>query len=407
VLKMSKQAILRDTTLKILSLVFAILLWFYVITEQNPVVPKDITIPVKIINVDSLNRNNLVMLDNPESFSVTLRLKGKKEILDTVNQNSLNAYADLNNYTAEGENTIPVIINGLPDGITVTSRSEHNIKINLDKKLVVQKPISANITGNPMGGLANLNPILSPTEVVLTGAESILEKIVTVRADVDIAGVDTNVNKRLPIRLLDEAGKDVTGVQMDIQWVNVTVPVANTKRVPIQLVLEGTPGEGYVLADNLVHPREILVTGNQQALDNLTVINSSKISINNLVEDLNLPIILDLPVGIQVVNAKEPINAIIDIQRLVTNTIDITNIEYRNLNDKYIITDFPARSIRVVVRGPEDVINNIGKNLTLYVDLSNAKEGLESYEILASESLMLEILELEPKSIGLDIKIRE
>jgi len=407
VLKMSKHVILRETTIKILSVVFAVLLWFYVITEQNPVVPKDITIPVGIINMDTLSKNNLVMIDATDSFSVTLKLKGKKEILDTVNRNSLNAYADLNNYKTEGENTIPVIINGLPDGITVTSRSEHSINVRLDKKLVVQKTIFANITGNPMGGLANLSPILSPTEVVLTGAESFVTRVESVRVDIDIAGVDANVSKRLPVRLLDVEGKDVAGVKADIEWVNVIVPVANTKRVPIQLVLEGAPGEGYVIADKLVQPREILVTGEQEALDNLTTISSSKISIDNLMEDIALPVALDLPEGIQLVNAKETVNATIDIDKLVTNTIDISSIDYRNLDEKYIVADFPARKIKVVVRGPEAIISNISSNLTLYVDLINAKEGLEAYEIQVSKLPLLEILELEPKSIGLDIKIRE
>lgn len=405
--KMSKETIFRDTTIKVLSVVFSILLWFYVITEQNPVVPKELTIPVKIINMETLNRSNLVMIDSPDAFSIELKLKGKKEILDTVNQNSVNAYADLRHYTKEGQNMIPVVINGLPDGVTVTSRTEQSITVNLDKKLVAQRAIAINITGNPMGGLANLTPILSPSEVVLTGAESIIEKIVTVRADVDIAGVDANVDKRLPIRLLDAEGKDVSGVQLDTQWVNVVVPVANTKRIPIQLVLDGTLAEGYVIADKLVQPREILVTGNQQALDNLSSINSKKIPINNLSQDMNLSVTLDLPEGIQIVNANEPINAILDVQKLVTNTIDINSIEYRDLNEKYIVQDFPAKNIRVVVRGPEELVENIGKSLTLYVNLNNAKEGLGSYEIMVSKSPMLEILELEPKSIGLDIKIRE
>jgi YbbR domain-containing protein len=404
---MSKPIMVRDLTLKILSIVFAVLLWFYVITEQNPVVPKDITIPVKIINVDSLNRSNLVMLDAPDSFAITLKLKGKKEILDTVNLNSVNAYADLNNYTKEGENSIPVVVNGIPDGITVTSRSHQSIDVSLDKKLVVQRPISVNVTGNPIGGLANLAPILTPAEVVLTGAESIIGKIATVRIDVDIAGVDANVDKKLPIRLLDEAGKDVTGVQLNIQWVDVSVPVANTKRVPIQLVLEGTAGEGYVIADKIVQPREILLTGDQGVLDNLTVISSNKIVLNNQTNDMDLPITLDLPEGIQVVNAKEPIRAIIDIQKLITSTINTSVIEYRNLDEKYMVADAPARNIKVVVRGPEDIVNNIEKTFVLYVDLGNAKEGTASFEVMASKPQVLEILEFEPSSIGLDIKIRE
>lgn len=404
---MSKERVVRDTTIKVLSVIFATLLWFYVITEQNPVVPKDITIPVRLTNLEALNKSNLVVLGNPGSYYITLKLKGKKEILDAVNQNTLAAYADIGSFTAIGENTVPVIVNGVPDGVTVTSRSEHSIKVNLDRKLVVQKSVSWNITGNPIGGRANLTPILTPSEVVLTGAESIINKVTNVKVDIDIAGAGADVEKKLPVRLLDEEGKDVAGIQLNTQWVNVSVPVANTKRVPIQLVLDGTPEEGYMIVDKQIQPKEILVTGNQEALDNLLAVNTKKQTINNISEDIRLSLVLDLPEGIQLVNADESIIASIDIQKVVTSTIELNTIEMRNLNQKYFVDDSPAKNIKFTVRGPEELVNDIERNITLYVDLTNAKEGFNSYEILWSKSPFIEVLEATPQQIGLDIKNRE
>ena len=404
---MSKERKVRDNTIKILSVIFAILLWFYVITEQNPVVPKDITIPVKIVNAESLNRNNLVVLDSAGSYYITLKLKGKKELLDTVNQNTVNAYADISNYITVGENTVPVVVNGIPEGISVTSRLNHNIKVSLDKKLVVQRPVTASITGNPKGGLANLDAVLTPSEVVLTGAESIINTVETVKIDIDIAGVDASVNKRLPIRLLDVDGKDVYGIQLDTQWINVSVPVANTKRVPIQLVLEGDIPEGYVIANKQIQPKEILVTGDQQDLDSLIAINTTKIAIDKLTKNTTLKVMLDLPVGIQLVNANEEINAVFDIQKLITNTVDISDIEFKNLDPKYIVDNSPARTIRLTIRGPEELLKDVQNNMNLYVDLANAVEGEGTYEVLVSNSPLLEILSMEPSSIGLEIKIRE
>jgi YbbR domain-containing protein len=404
---MSKERKVRDNTIKILSVIFATLLWFYVITEQNPVVPKDITIPVKIVNAESLNRNNLVLLDNTGAYYVTLKLKGKKELLDTVDQNTVNAYADVSNYTTVGENTVPVVISGIPEGISVTSRSEHNIKVILDKKLVTQMPVSASITGNPKGGLAYLAALLSPSEVILTGAESIINTIKTAEVDIDIAGADVSINKRLPVRLLDESGRDVYGVQLNTQFIDVSVPISNTKRVPIQLVLEGAPAEGYMIAYKEIQPKEILVTGTQQALDSLIAINTTKVSINNLTENITLKVTLDMPPEIQLANANEQINAVFDIQKVVTDTVDISDIEYKNLDPKYIVDNAPARTVRVTVRGPEKLLKDLQSNLNMYVDLTNAKVGAGTYEILVNKLPLLEVLSIEPSDIGLDIKIRE
>lgn len=404
---MSKERIVRDNTIKILSVIFAILLWFYVITEQNPVVPKDITVPVKIVNAESLNKNNQIVLDNPGSYYITLKLKGKKELLDTVNQDTVSAYADVSGYMAVGVNTVPVTVSGLPEGTTVTSRSEHNIKINIDRKVVVQRPVAISITGNPKGGLATLDALLTPSEVVLTGAESVINTVKTIKVDVDIAGVDASVNKRLPVRLLDETGKDVYGIQLDTPYINVSVPISNTKRVPIQLVLEGDAAEGYMIVDKLIQPKEILVTGSQDALDSLVAINTIKQVLNNLMADVTLQVVLDLPEGIRLVNANEQINAVIGIQKVVTNTIEISNIEYKNLDQKYIVSNAAAKTVRITIRGPEELLKDAQNNIMLYVDLTNAKDGAGTYEIVVIKPPTLEILDIEPKNIGLDIKIRE
>ncbi|MGB7606686.1 MAG: CdaR family protein [Lutisporaceae bacterium] len=401
---MSKKVVIKDTTIKILSIIFAILLWFYVITEQNPVVPKEITIPVKITSIEALDKYDMILLDDSNSFSINLKLKGKKEILDTVNANSINAYADISGYRKQGENYVPVVISGIPEGISVTSKTNQTVKINIDKKMISQRTVTAKITGNPVAGLAYMTPELTPSEVVLTGAESLINKIKTITVEIDIAGASNNVIKRLPVRLLDEAGKDVSGVQINPQFINVTVPIANTKRIPINLVLEGSAGEGYIISEQSVQPKEILVTGDQQVLDSLTTINTITLKVNNLVEDTELEVKLDLPPGVKMVNENEEIKAVLDIQRVITNTIEISKIEYRNLSLRYKLEEDPSRNIVVKLRGAEDIINQAAENIVLYVDLRNAKEGIDSYEILWDKTSKFEILEVLPQQISIDIR---
>ena len=404
---MNKKASYGDVTRRAFSVLFAIMLWFYVITEQNPVVPKDITVPVKIVNYESLDKKDLIMLENPDSYSITLRIKGKKETLDSIRQSTLTAYADVSTYAVPGENSVPVIINGIPDGVTITSRSDHSIRVTLDKKVSVQKTVEVNITGNPILGLASLNPVVTPTEVVLTGAESVINKVKTVKVDVDIAGVSANVEKRLLIRLLDAEGREVKGVKLDTEYANVVIPISNTKRVPIQLQLEGAIGDGYTIADQFVTPREILVTGEQGLLDSLTVINTKAVSVSGKNASFEVPVSLELPAGVQLANPNEQVRGFVDIQPVVTSTVEISDIGLRNLNERLVVQDSPSRVVRLTLRGPEALIKDLGKNITLYVDLTNAKEGLNSYEVLWEKAPKLEILEMTPQHIGLDIKSRE
>jgi YbbR domain-containing protein len=400
-----------STTRKILSVAIAVILWFYVITEQNPVVLKDITIPVKIVNMEALNRSDLIMLEDPASYSVTIRIKGKKETLDLVNERTLTAYGDISGNTYSGAISIPVIINGIPDGASITNRSDHSIRVTLDKKISVQKTVAINITGNPILGLASLPAVATPTDVVLTGAESLINRVKMVKVDVDIAGANANVEKKLPVKLLDEAGKDVAGIQLDSPHVNVVIPISNTKRVPIQLQLEGTPAEGYMIADQYVTPREILLTGEQSVLDSLNAITAKPMSINangaSPTSGYEVPVELELPAGVRLANPSEQIKAHVDIQQVVTDTLETSNIELRNLDQKYTVLDSPPRTVKLIVRGPKSLMKDLAQNITLYVDLINAKEGVNSCEILLEKAAKLEVLEVTPPHLPLEIKIRE
>ncbi len=400
-----------STTRKILSVAIAMIMWFYVITEQNPVVLKDITVPVKIVNIEALGRNDLIMLEDSGAYSVTMRIKGKKETLDLVNERTLTAYADVSGNTTAGAASIPVIINGIPDGVTITNRSDHSIRVTLDKKISVQKAVAINITGNPILGLASLPAVATPTDVVLTGPESLINRVKTVKVDVDIAGANVNVDKKLLVKLLDEAGKEVTGIQLDSPYVNVTIPISNTKRVPIQLQLEGTPAEGYMIADQFLTPREILITGEQSVLDSLNSITTKPVSLNangaSPTASYETPVTLNLPAGVQLANPNEQVRAYIDIQPIVTNTLETTNIQLRNLDEKYIVLDSPPRNVKLTVRGPESLVKDLEKNITLYVDLTNAKEGQNNYEILWEKAAKLEVLEAVPSHLTLEIKTRE
>jgi YbbR domain-containing protein len=177
--------------------------------------------------------------------------------------------------------------------------------------------------------------------------------------------------------------------------------------VPIQLVLEGGAAEGYIIANQSVQPREILVTGDQQALDGLSSINTNAVKLDNVTQDTELAVTLNLPEGVHLVNSNEQVKAALDIQKIITSDVEINTIGYRNLDPRFAFGKELSGTITVTVRGPEDLVNNAAQNIELYVDLRNAKEGEDSYEILWDTASKLEILEVSPQRISVDIVKRE
>lgn len=400
---MNENSITSNLTIKILALVFAIFLWYYVITEQNPVITKEFSIPIKLINLEYIDKNNMVLLEDPSSFVVTIKVKGNSNVLDKVNENTVLATADVSGHKAKGENYVRVDISDLPEGVSILRKSIENIKITLDPRISVQSPVAVNVTGNPSQGLAAMTPQPNPTDVLITGAETQVNKVKTVRIDVDIAGVNSDVKKVLPVRLFDAEGKEVTGIQVDPKNVEVSVPIAGAVRLPIRLDMVGTAPDGYTVSEPSIFPREILVTGKPEALNGITYIKTEKIDITGISQDIDREVKLEMPPGVELVNKNETLKVFIDIEKTVTKQIVIDNIELRNLDPSLVLDGNPG-NLQLTVRGPESVINEAPANMKFYVDLRHGVEGSNMVNVMWEKPEEIEIVDMSTQQLTIMLK---
>ncbi|MFZ5353859.1 MAG: YbbR-like domain-containing protein [Bacillota bacterium] len=390
-------------TIKIFAVAIAMLLWFYVITEQNPVITKNITIPVKLINMESLDRNSFVLMDSIDNHRTTLTLKGKKNILDGITEATVAATVDMSAVKAEGENQLAISISGIPGGINSYSPSPTSIKVNIEPKVSEQRAVEVRIAGNPPLGLAAMSAKVDPADVIITGGASLVGRVVKVLVDIDVTGASSDLNRNLSVRLLDEDGNDVTGLQHEPKRVNITIPIAGTKRVPVQYDMSGMPAEGFTISDANIYPKEVLITGKKDVLDKIDAIRTEIVDVSGATAGVDKEIGLIVPLGIELVDKNDRVRINIDIEEIITETVDITNIEVRNLKED-LTCDPINESIKLVVKGVKSKIQNLQNILKLYVDMKNAVEGTNTVDIMWEKDIGIEILEVLPLNIDVEVR---
>ncbi|MHB1393449.1 MAG: CdaR family protein [Clostridia bacterium] len=386
----------KDITIRILSVMLALLLWFYVITEQNPEITKDITIPVRLINTVFLEKSNMMLANDPNSFKLTLKLKGKNNVLDKLNETTVDAIADLEGHRLKGENFVKININGIPEDVNILMKSPESLKVVLEPKVSVQKSVHVNIMGNPSHGLAAMTPMIAPNDVVITGAESNINKINTVRVDVDIASVNAEVKKILPVRVLDENGKNIQGVTIEPSNIEVSIPIENTKRVRLEMDLTGQPAVGYVVSNISVFPEEILITGKQQALQGISSIKTEIIDITEGTVDVSREVKLVMPDGAELVNASEKVSIFVNIEKIITSDMIISNIEYVNLAEGLELESIQS-GIGASLRGAESLLIDAPNTIKFFVDLKHANEGTNVLNVLWEAPQGVEVVAVSPQ----------
>ena len=395
---MSDKLLNKDMTIRIFSVMLALLLWFYVITEQNPEITKDITIPVRLINAVFIEKSNMVLANDVESFKLTLKIKGKNSVLEKLNDTTVDAIADMEGHRLKGENYIKININGIPEGVNIQWKSAESLKVILEQKISVQKSVQANIMGNPSQGLAAMAPMVAPNDVVIMGAESQVNKIKTVRVDVDIASVNMEVKKILPVRVLDENGKDIQNITIEPSNVEVSIPVENTKRVRLQMDVSGQPAAGYMISNISVQPEEILITGKQQALEGINILETEKIDITEGTTDISKEVKLVMPEGVELVNTNEKVSVFVKIEKITTSEITIDNFEHVNLAEGLELESIKG-SIGVSLRGAESQLRDAANTIKFFVDLKHATEGSNVLNVSWEAPIGIEIVNMSPQQV--------
>lgn len=395
----------KKITAKILSVLLATMFWIYVITEQNPVVYKDIALPVKLVNVESLATNNITMM-NKNDYKISLKLKGNKNTLDRINNSTITATADLRDQKTKGEFLVPVQISGVPSGVDIISMSSGSIKVNMDNVISITMPVIIKVTGNPLQGMAAMTPAVSPTEVTIRGAETLVNLIKTAVVDLDISSFSTEVKKNIMVQILDGDGKAVEDVEVYPKSVDVRIPIEYTKIVLLDPDFVVKPAPGYIVTGVSVNPKEIHITGKKELLDILSSVKTERVELSDAKAFVDQEVALILPPGVELANKSEIIRLNANIEKIIEKPIETNNISIRNLSDD-LDAEVQQTLIGAFVRGPESIVNAWDINKAFYIEALGLDEGTHTLQIFYDKPEELEVMGVNPNVVNITIKKKE
>ena len=135
---MNSRLLKNNLSLKIISVVVAIILWLYAVSELNPETTKTFNdIPIEIINMNELNEKNLTLAENPEQ-SITVRIRGLANDIRKVNISNLKAVLDLSEIDWTGTQSVALDIEGLlPREVKLDRIPEIPVTVNnITRKLI-------------------------------------------------------------------------------------------------------------------------------------------------------------------------------------------------------------------------------------------------------------------------------
>lgn len=289
----------QNTTMKLFSIIFALLLFSYVRNEVDPETTETLKgIPVRYDNVLYLKDNDLVLM-SPNELTVNVTLKGKTSDMRNIRKEAIVAYVDFKN-TEAGEQKIPIFINVLDKGIRAEKFEPDSAIFKIDEK--INKNMKVNI--NTVGSLAKdyvLGKMSTETEVEVTGAKSVIDTIDKLVCTVNISGISETTILTEKVMVYNKNQEEVDDVTINPEKIEVGIPVLKTETVPIKVRPFGNSdkvNESQIVVD----PNAVLIKGNSAVINKVREISTVPFNIKDL-EKGPISIKLDLPEGVSLVDA--------------------------------------------------------------------------------------------------------
>ena len=386
-----KNNLKRNTKIKIISLLSAMVLWMYVMAVIDPEDTKLFeNIPVTVTNSEELQDNDLVVY--PESDLVAdIYITGKISDLQKINEDDIHIYGSINN-PIEGKNYLYLKVNTTKQ-VSYEFKSDF-IVITLEKLMHQEKDINPEITGEYKDDVDTVT--LQQSTVEISAPRVLIEKVAYIKATVQVDSKENDkLIKKAKLVAVDSDGKEVKGVNLEVKNINAEVSFLEEKEVPINVQLKDNTTDTQTYEMN---PETITIKGKKEILNTIDYINTEKIDLSSIGVSKKINLIIPENVTSNettvIIKPKDKESL---VQRLIYSQDEIeliNNSEEVNASDLGI-----PDSINVEVQLGDTNTEVNKSDISLYIDLENTYNENKEYTINYKSDITFQNVKIIPSTV--------
>jgi YbbR domain-containing protein len=375
----------KDSVIKIISILIAILIWFLVLDSENPIEERTLTVPLSS-NEEILEDRNLQIVNTIIPANIDVKIKGRRDKITAVTSNDFKAVLDFSDVIESGIKRIKIEMPEYTgdENIYITSINPQYINVKLERIVGKQYPVNIEFKGSLPAGYELVNVRVDPANVILEERESNITKVSKVVANVNTDNVLDKNEVMVYGIVLDANGKQIKQFDGKIPLV-VTYNLA--KRVPVIATTTGEPAKDYFLKTINYTLPEVRLTGSYDVLKGISKITAQPIDISEKSSSFEVPLSIELPKGTTLLpDDSDRLIVEVVLERFGTRTFNlpssiITIYESDTSGAReYRVSD---EIINITVRGKPDVINNItAGDFRLSVNVKDLGPGQHTVPLL-------------------------
>ena len=381
-----KDRLTNNIGLKVMSLLFAIILWMLVVNVDDPVDEETFrNVPVQVLHEEifTTKASTYSILDGNETVSVTVR--ARRKVLSDIRSSDITVTADIRNRVSNSlsDATLPtdVEIKGFEGDNVEAYTNPRNIQIEIEPSAQKDFTISVKTNGTPRDGNTLGKLVADPKMIRLGGAESQINRVKKVVAEAQVSGLSKSQSVVAELKLLDADDEEIDPAlfenNLGSEGLKVDVEILKTKDIPIKVEDDDiNPASGYSIGKVTCVPQLVKVAGEEDKIKELEeiVIPAEALKLEDIssTQEVSVDLTKYLPDGIVLEDTTaDTVIVTVPVEKYGTKvfTIPSNNIVLEKVAGGLKPTVAALENIEIHVMGSDEALEKMTEAPSVYVNM--------------------------------------
>ena len=367
----------RNLGLKIVALVFAILLWAYVLVALNPVRSKSIDdVPITLEGYTDLLSRNLILV-NSDLGLADVEVNATITNHSDLDASRITCRASLSTISAAGTYRLPLNVTVQSNLGTVASVDPRTVTVEVDNLVVKNVPVKLELTGTLPEGYEVVSENVA-SSITIEGAARYIERTVRAVATVDLTGRTENVEESVNVVFYDKDDNEVAVVtrSQNKPAVTVRLTLSAYKRVSVRQDVSLADDTYYTLRSETT-PATVIIYGSVETLENIDYISTENLVLPAEADIVSRVVPLILPDGVTLRRGQ---SGSVTLSATVTEKTGERTLEvpltYTHLSNDLLMAEGAPTYVTVVASGPLFQLEQLTADMfTVQADLTGYGPG--------------------------------
>lgn len=370
-----KKAFASDTAFKIYSVLIAILLWAFVVYNQNPESTKIVSgIKISYTNAAELESQGLVILKNDWEPTLDITIKGRRLSIGRVDSSNVSASVTVPEMRA-GEYDVSINAALQFGDVSIIDQKPYRTKVVVEPLKSIEVPVEVKYSGNPKEAATSVQADVSPQTIAVSGPASVVDRVQSAVVTLDVSDAADGENIVQKYKLTAKDGSDLTGnvnLRVSTDAVAIVPAVYHIKDVAVEAQFSGTLPAEYAISSHIVSPVSVRLGSKDDAVQRIDKVLTEPVDVSALTGNGTVRAKLIIPEGITNIYSVTEVEIAVEIEQTVTKTVSVENVTFQNAESakQYAASGLP---VSVTFRGPKSTLDTFAPSAQ--VDVTGVAEG--------------------------------